>query len=135
MYRPFGGRLVAALILFVVTIAVAVVAYNLGVSAGVAAGTGAATAAPVYVGLGAAGWFPWFLFFPFGFLFFILFFGLILRVVFWGGRGGHGHYAARQWGDGPGSPFDEWHRRAHDQGSADPSRQPGASGGDQNASR
>jgi hypothetical protein len=129
MSRPFGGRLVAALILFVVTIAVAVGAYNVGVSAG-AASAGAATAAPAVVGLHAVGWF---LFFPFGFLFFILFFGLILRALVWGGRGGH--YGAHQWGDGPGSRFEEWHRRAHDQGSADTTRQPGASSGDQNASR
>jgi hypothetical protein len=123
---------VAALILLVVTIAVAVGAYDLGVSAG-AASTGAAAAAPVFTGLHAVGWF---LFFPFGFLFFILFFGLILRVLVWGGRGGHyGTHGPHQWGDGPGSRFEEWHRRAHDQGSADPSRQPGSSSGDQNASR
>ena len=61
----------------------------------------------------------WFLFFPFGFLFFLLFIGLILRVLFWGGRGGH--YGPRHWGDGSGSRLDEWHRRAHTQGPADPS--------------
>jgi hypothetical protein len=131
MSRPFGGRLVAALILIVVTIAVAIGAYDLGVSAGAAA-TGAASAAPVFVGWHVLGWF---LFFPFGFLFFILFFGLILRVLFWGGRGGRGHYGTHQWGDGPGARFDEWHRRAHDQGPADASRLPGASSGDQNAPR
>ena len=123
----------AALILVVVTIAVAVGAYDLGVSAG-AASTDAATAAPAFVGLHAVGWF---LFFPFGFLFFILFFGLILRALVWGGRGGHygGHYGSHQWGDGPGSRLEEWHRHAHDQGPADPSRQPRTTGSDQNASR
>jgi hypothetical protein len=122
---------VAALVLLLLTVAVAVGAYNIGVSAG-AASTGAAAAAPAFVGWHAVGWF---LFFPFGFLFFILFFGLILRVLFWGGRGGRygGHYRDHQWGDGPGSRFDEWHRRAHAQGSGDPTRQPGAPGGDPNA--
>jgi len=129
MSRSFGGRLLAALLLFVVAIAIAVGAYNVGVSAG-AAGTAAGTAAPAFVGWHAVGWF---LFFPFGFLFFILFFGLILRVLFWGGRGGH--YGPRQWGDGPGSRLDEWHRRAHAQGSSDTTRQPGAPGGDQTPPR
>lgn len=124
MSHSFGGRLLAALVVAVVAIAVAFGAYSLGVSAG-AASTGTASVAPALVWWHAVGWF---LFFPFGFLFFILFIGLVLRVLFWGGRGGH--YGSQHWGDGPGSRFEEWHRRAHSQGAADPSVQPGNSGGD-----
>ncbi|HXX61406.1 MAG TPA: hypothetical protein VEI48_08970 [Candidatus Sulfotelmatobacter sp.] len=114
MSRSSGGRVVAALIAAVVAIALAVGAYSLGVSAG-AASTGTVSAAPAFVGWHLLGWF---LFFPFGFLFFILFIGLIVRLIFWGGRGGH--YGHRHWGDGPGSRLDEWHRQAHAQGPVDP---------------
>jgi len=129
MSRSSGGRLVAALVVAVLGIALAAGAYSLGVSAG-AASTGTAAAAPAFAGWHAVGWF---LFFPFGFLFFLLFIGLVLRVLFWGGRGHYG--GGHQWGDGPGSRFDEWHRRAHAQGGADPSRQTGGPGGDPNAPR
>jgi hypothetical protein len=129
MARSSGGRLLAALVVAVVAIAVAFGAYSLGVSAG-AASTGTVSAAPAFVGWHVVGWF---LFFPFGFLFFILFIGLILRVLFWGGRGGH--YGPQHWGDGSGSRLEEWHRRAHAQGPADPTGQPGTSGGDPIAPR
>ena len=124
MRSSSGGRLLAALIVAVLAIAVAVGAYSLGVSAG-AASSGTADAAPAFVGWHVMGWF---LFFPFGFLFFLLFIGLILRVLFWGGRGGH--YGPRHWGDGSGSRLDEWHRRAHAQGPADPTSRSSSSGGD-----
>lgn len=129
MSHSFGGRLLAALVVAVVAIAVAFGAYSLGVSAG-AASTGTVSAAPALVGWHVMGWF---LFFPFGFLFFLLFIGLVLRVLFWGGRGGH--HGPRHWGDGSGSRLEEWHRRAHTQGAADPTVQPGTPGGDPTAPR
>ena len=129
MSNPFGGRLLAALIVAVVAIAAAFGAYSLGVSAG-AGSTGAVSAAPAFVGWHVVGWF---LFFPFGFLFFILFIGLVLRVLFWGGRGGR--YGHQHWGDGSGSRLEEWHRRAHAEGPTDPTGQPGTSSGEPTAPR
>ena len=86
------------------------IAYNAGVAQGIAE-SGKVIAAPggpyPYMG-----WYrPWGFGFFFGPLFFIFFWFVILRGLFWRG-GGHG----RRCGGG----LDEWHRRAHERMWNDP---------------
>ena len=119
MFGSFTSRLLAVVLLLVGVGALALVAYNAGVDAGVASvGTSAAGATTVHVVRGFGGFFPGFFFFPFGFLFFILFVSLIFRAFGWGGRGHRrhdwsGHSGDPRWGGGPGSRFEDWHRQAH----------------------
>ena len=109
MFGSFTSRLLAVVLLLVGVGALALVAYNAGVDAGVASvGTSAAGATTVHVVRGFGGFFPGFFFFPFGFLFFILFVSLIFRAFGWGGRGHRrhdwsGHSGDPRWGGGPGS--------------------------------
>ncbi|HVW32555.1 MAG TPA: hypothetical protein VHL53_08460, partial [Acidimicrobiia bacterium] len=51
---------------------------------------------------------------PFGFLFPLLFIGLIVLLV----TGRRRAYWGRPWGPGPYGGFDEWHRHAHEQHAA-----------------
>jgi hypothetical protein len=86
------------------TAAIGVVAFNMGVSHGLAIGVPSAGAPP------AAGPYPYpygyrpwgFGFFPLAPLFFIFFFLFVARGMFWGGY-------RRRCGS-----FDDWHRRAHE---------------------
>jgi hypothetical protein len=76
--------------------------YNLGLAQGLADNGRAIAFAPRPWGFGF-GFLP---FFPF---FFILFWFVVLRALFWRGPWGH-----RRWYyDGVPPAFDEWHRRAH----------------------
>jgi hypothetical protein len=118
-----GRSLFAILAIILLAVIVGTGAYQAGVAQGVAQTGAAATAVPVaYYAPHVFGW--GFGFFPFGFLFPVLGFFLILallRGLFFAGRwGGYGH---RGWHtDGqhevPGR-FEEWHRRAHGDGAAD----------------
>ncbi|MBC7875651.1 MAG: hypothetical protein H7Y59_00655 [Anaerolineales bacterium] len=66
-------------------------------------------------------------FFPFGIcgsiLFLFLFFGFMKMIFFRGWHGGWGHHNhgpwSKNWENGVPSRFDEWHKRAHDEKSAD----------------
>jgi hypothetical protein len=98
-----GGVAMRVFIGVLGSLAIAVIAYNMGVSHGLA------------IGVPAAGgqYHPWgFGFFPFAPFLFIFFWFFLLRGLFWGG------FHRRRWYypgpyDVPLS-FDEWHRRAHD---------------------
>ena len=132
-----NGRLIARILMAILLIAVlagfGVMIYNAGVARGLATstdfpgpvpdGTPGAPGVPgrwvnPYYGYGYGPFIrPWgFGFFPFGFLFPLLFFFLIfwlIRGLFWRGWGGPRYYG---WG-GPNQvppPFEEWHRRAHE---------------------
>lgn len=119
--RP-SGWLGAVLVLLI-----ALIAGGVGFAFGANTQLPAVTADGVAVVPGAWGWHGVGWGFPF-----VPFFGLLLvfllivtlvaigRRAAWAGRHGYGPYA---WGTGPGGPgdprhavFDEWHRRAHEQG-------------------
>ena len=110
-------RLAVVLIGMLGSVAIAVIAYNMGVSHGLAIGAPAAggqSGVPGAAVYGPYGWHhPWgFGFFPFAPVLFIFFWFFLLRGLFWGG------FHRRRWYypgpyDVPPS-FDEWHRRAHD---------------------
>jgi hypothetical protein len=126
------GAIVATALLAVV---VGVTSYNAGISHGLAVAPAAAAVAqgqtpaaavpmpPYYYGYG---WYrPWgwgFHFFPFG-LFGLFFFFLLFRFAFGWGRGWRrrGYYGGPH--DVP-MAFDEWHRRAHERMTAEPSTPP-----------
>ncbi|HEX8939491.1 MAG TPA: hypothetical protein VF763_04950 [Candidatus Limnocylindrales bacterium] len=118
--RSSIGRGLVALGLVVGAIAVAVVAYQVGLSTGLASAgnPGAAVAYPWHYGPAWGwGWGFFGLLFP---ILFIVFIVLLVRALVW--RGGPGSYG-RRWGgpdgrwDDPRRPlFDEWHRQAHGQG-------------------
>jgi hypothetical protein len=97
------------------SIAIGVVAYNMGVSHGleISAAAGAQSGVPGGVPYGPYGWYrPWgFGFFPFAPFLFIFFWFFLLRGLFWGGFHRRRWYAGAY--DVPPS-FDEWHRRAHE---------------------
>jgi hypothetical protein len=90
-------------------------AYNLGLARGVAqsaalaAAQGSGTPLPIWYGYGP--WHGGFGFFPFAPLFFILFWLILLRGLFWRGRGWGGR--GNDYHGGVPPMFDEWHRRAH----------------------
>jgi hypothetical protein len=120
-------RVIAALVLVGVLVAIGVGIYDAGVSAGLveAGRSAAASGAPAPVvyypgpyyghgfgwGFGFFGIFLWI-------LGFFLIFGL-LRAIFgwgrWGGRGGYGGYGGWAKHGGPGERLDEWHKQAHEQ--------------------
>ena len=116
MYR--NTRWAFVVLALLVALGIGFGAYNYGVSQGIA--NSPQVAAAIRDGGHAASPYPWhhgpfgFGFFPFFPFFGILFFFLIARLIFWG-RPWRGH---RGW-DGPYDVppmFDEWHRRAHEQG-------------------
>jgi hypothetical protein len=120
-----GNRIGLKLLFLVLLMAAAVGAgfygYNLGLSRGLAesAIAAAGSAAP---GTQVVFWpRPWgfgFGFFPFAPLFFILFWVLIARALFWRGAGwrrGYGYGYGCGYGGGVPPAFEEWHRRAHGQ--------------------
>jgi hypothetical protein len=114
-------RVIGAIVLAGLLLALGVGVYQAGVIAG-AAGNGAAVAPYHWYGPGA--WFgPWFgfgLFHLFGFVLFALLIVALVRLVFWGGRG------RRAWGGGygPGRGGDwdqrmrEYHDRLHASGAS-----------------
>ncbi len=109
-----GFRLVVSVLMIAMLAGVALYSYNVGVAHGIAE-SGRVLAAPGNAVPLVVVWpRPWglgFGFFPFFPLFFILFWILVLRGLFWRrawwGRG-HGYR-------GVPPMFDEWHRRAHAQ--------------------
>jgi hypothetical protein len=119
MNRRFAAGVALVLIALVVGAAIGTTAYRAGVVRGVAdagrlpapdPGTAVAPPYPYYGPFWYHG--PW-AFAPFGFLFPLLFIGLmfvLLRGLFWGRRcGAHGSWST----DIP-PRFEEWHRRAHE---------------------
>jgi hypothetical protein len=134
MYRGFRWAVFAAFVL--VAVAVGFTSYNAGVSHGLAV-SAAATAVQQQPGSAAAppppalyapygpyyGWYgpgyrPWGFGF-FGPVLFLLFWFFIFRLIFWGG------FHRRRWYYGGGRydappAFEEWHRRAHDRMSGQP---------------
>ena len=111
------GRVLAAIVLLAILAGVGIGVYNAGIDQGVAqqaaqAASSAGTTVTVVPAYGY-GWHGWG-FFPFGIIFWILGFFLVLallRAIVGGGRGrGYGHHGG--WGDRRGM-LDEWHRTAH----------------------
>ena len=138
MDRRRGFGLLFWIVGILVLVGVGVVAYNLGVSQGLEA-SGQVVAdgdrGPYIGGYGGYGIGFGFFGLLFPLLFLLLLFGLF-RAAFRGGWGGHDRYYGRPgpWmGSGPGGPggpggwqggppppmFEEWHRRAHGEGSGD----------------
>lgn len=129
-------RVLAALVLIGVLVAIGVGVYNAGVSAGLATTVAAPSGAAVayYPGpyVHGWGWGPGWGFF--GIFFWILgiflIFGLLRAIFGWGRWSGRGY---RDWDHrpngygGPQGRFEEWHRRLHEPDSASGS-QPGSAG-------
>lgn len=124
MGNRMGVKVLFAVLLLMAAIGAGMYGYNVGVAQGLAQGaaaaaaqTGAAPAAPVMFYPR-----PWgfgFGFFPFAPLFFLVFWVLIFRGLFWrGSRWGRGYGYGCGYGGVP-PAFDEWHRRAHGQAAAD----------------
>src|SRR5438105_14710684 len=105
----YGRPLFGFLAVIVLALVVGIGAYDLGMSQAVVQSGPAAVPAVGYYAPHA------FWFFPFGFLFPLLFIFLVfglLRAAFGGGRWGHhGHYG--ELGHDVPSRFEEWHQRAH----------------------
>ena len=112
----------ALILAVVVALAIGYGAYNYGFSQGVA---GSPQVAAAIRDAGSAAYpypylYPWhhgpfgFGFFPFFPFFGILFFFLLIRAFFW--RGPWGRYRGWHGPDHVPPMFDEWHRRAHEQG-------------------
>jgi hypothetical protein len=124
MRNRFGVKVLFAVLLVMAAIGAGMYGYNAGLAQGIAqsaaaaAQTGTAPAAPVMFYPR-----PWgfgFGFFPFAPLFFIVFWLLIFRGLFWrGSRWGRGYGYGYGCGGVP-PAFDEWHRRAHAQGHSSP---------------
>ena len=124
MGNRIGVKVFFAVLLLMAAIGAGMYGYNVGMAQGIAqsaaaAQTGTAPAVPVMFYPR-----PWgfgFGFFPFAPLFFIVFWILILRGLFWRGpRWGRGYGYGYGCGHGGVPPaFDEWHRRAHGQPAAD----------------
>jgi hypothetical protein len=135
------ARVLAALVLIGVLVAIGVGVYNAGVSAGLATTVAAPSGAPVAYYPGPYAWHGWgwgpgwgFFGIFFWILGIFLIFGLLRAVFGWGRWGGRGY---RDWNHrpngyaGPESRFEEWHRRMHQSGSSGSpgSPGPGASAG------
>ena len=124
MGNRVGLKVLFAVLLVASMIGAGIYGYNVGVMHGIAQSAAAGAAGAAAPGAPVVFWpRPWgfgFGFFPFAPLFFILFWILILRGLFWRGpRRGRGY----GYGCGYGVPpaFDEWHRRAHAQSASSPS--------------
>ena len=102
----------------IVSVGVGMLAFNAGLARGLAANTTAGTA--------ALAWHP-FWFHPFGFvgpLFFLFFWFVIARALFWGGPWRRRWHDPRY--DGVPPRFEEWHRRMHERMNQEPSGPPRA---------
>ncbi|HJZ71932.1 MAG TPA: hypothetical protein VKE51_09330 [Vicinamibacterales bacterium] len=121
MRNRLGFTALLAVLLLLAAVGAGVYGYNIGVAHGIAQSAALAERGAAAPGAAAPVVFyprPWgfgFGFFPFAPLFFILFWILIFRALFWRGpRWGRGYgYACAPGGVPP--AFDEWHRRAHAQ--------------------
>jgi hypothetical protein len=101
-----------------VAIGVGLLGYQVGVSRGIAV-SGQLAAGPG--GAVPYGWYGPHVFFGFGpFIpfFFLLFWFVVLRGLFWGGPGRWRSH--RGYWDDPADRFDAWHRRAHERMTTDP---------------
>ena len=130
------ARVLAALVLIGLIVAIGVGVYNAGVSAGLATQVVTPSGAPAVYYPGPYAWHGWGWGPGFGFfgIFFwilgiFLIFGLLRAIFGWGRWGGRGY---RDWSHrpngygGPREHFDDWHRRAHEPGS--PGSEPPAAG-------
>jgi hypothetical protein len=106
--RRFRGAAVIGVVLL--SAIAAVVAYNVGFSHGLAqqlvAQGGQVPAFPYWYR-------PWGFGFGFPILFFILFWLVLARALFWGRRWHHGYGSYPGWRGVP-PAFEEWHRQAHE---------------------
>lgn len=132
MTRRIVLGILIALVLVAGAVMVGVYAYQFGMTQGLAQSGNFQVVVPE-AGAGVYpyhyGWGGPFFHRPFGFfgclgflfplLFLFLIFGLVRRML-WGGWGhrGWGHHGWR--GEGVPPPFEEWHKRAHSQGSEAP---------------
>jgi hypothetical protein len=124
MGSRFGVKVLFAVLLVAAAIGAGMYGYNVGVAQGIAQSAAAAAQTgtqPAPVMFYPRPWGFGFGFFPFAPLFFIVFWILILRGLFWRGpRWGRGYGYGYRCGYGGVPPaFDEWHRRAHGQAAAD----------------
>jgi hypothetical protein len=127
MGNRIGVKVLFAVLLLAGVIGAGVYGYNVGVAQGIAQGAAAAqTGAQPPVMFYPRPWGYGFGFFPFAPLFFLVFWILIFRGLFWrGSRWGRGYgYGYRCGYSGVPPAFDEWHRRAHGQAPADPPAPP-----------
>jgi hypothetical protein len=125
------ARVLAALVVIGLIVAIGVGVYDAGVTAGLAQTVAAPSGAPVAYYPGPYFWHGGGFGF-FGIFFWILgiflIFGLLRAIFGWGRWGGRGY---RDWNHrpngygGPREHFEEWHRRAHEPGSQG-SEPPGA---------
>lgn len=125
MRNRIGVKVLFAALLVTAAIGAGMYGYNVGVAHGIAQSAAAAaqtgTAPVMPVMFYPRPWGFGFGFFPFAPLFFLVFWVLIFRGLFWRrGRWGRGYGYGYGCGYGGVPPaFDEWHRRAHGQAAAD----------------
>jgi len=123
MGNRVGVKVLFAVLLVASAIGAGMYGYNVGVAQGIAQSAAAAAqtgAQPAPVMFYPRPWGFGFGFFPFAPLFFIAFWILIFRGLFWRGRWGRGYGYGYGCGyDGVPPAFDEWHRRAHGRAAAD----------------
>jgi len=123
MGNRVGVKVLFAVLLVASAIGAGMYGYNVGVAQGIAQSAAAAAqtgAQPAPVMFYPRPWGFGFGFFPFAPLFFIAFWILIFRGLFWRGRWGRGYGYGYGCGyDGVPPAFDEWHRRAHGRSAAD----------------
>ena len=127
--RNRGFKLLIVVLMLLAAAGAGIYGYNIGVAHGIAQSAALAERVAAAPGVAPVVFYPrpWgfgFGFFPFAPLFFIVFWLLILRGLFWRGpRWGRGYGYGYGCGYGGVPPaFDEWHRRAH--GASTPSTEP-----------
>jgi len=120
MGNRMGLKILLGVLLITATVGTGIYGYNLGVAHGIAQSAALAERGAAAPGVAPLVFYPrpWgfgFGFFPFAPLFFIVFWILIIRGLFWRGpRWGRGYGYGYACGPGGVPPaFDEWHRRAH----------------------
>ena len=128
MNRRIVFGIFLALVLIAGAVSIGVYAYNLGIAQNLAQSGNPSNLAPG-TGISPYPYYGPFGFHPFGFRFFgcfgpLLFFFFIFflfRLLWWGGRWGHGPgWRHAHWDKGVPPMFDEWHRQAHEQGTQKP---------------
>jgi len=136
MGNRMGLKILLVVLLLFVTVGAGIYGYNIGVAHGIAQSAALAERGAAAPGAAPIVFYPrpWgfgFGFFPFAPLFFILFWVLIVRALFWRGpRWGRGYGYGYGYGCAPGGvppAFDEWHRRAHAQPAPEKSAPPSQS--------